>query len=222
MFIGHVAVGLASKRAAPKASLGALTAAALFPDLLWPIFLLTGWEEVWIQPGNTSFTPLAFVHYPWSHSLAAVAVWAALFALVYGLQTRYWRGAGLIGLGVLSHWILDATTHRPDLPLYPGGAVFIGWGLWNSLFGTVAVEGTMFALAVWLYRSAIRPRRRADTLSFWLYVAALLLLYVGASAGPPPPSLGALELTALGAWLLPLWAGWLDRHPAAEASGGAG
>jgi membrane-bound metal-dependent hydrolase YbcI (DUF457 family) len=222
MFIGHIAVGLASKRAAPKASLGALTAAALLPDLLWPIFLLTGWEEVWIQPGNTAFTPLAFVHYPWSHSLAAVAAWAALFALGYGLQTRYWRGAGLIGLGVLSHWILDAVTHRPDLPLYPGGSVFIGLGLWNSVIGTVAVEGAMFALAVWLYRSAAGSRRRAGTLSFGLFVATLLLVYVGAFAGPPPPSLRALELTALGAWLLPLWAGWLDRHAAVEASGGAG
>lgn len=40
MFIGHFAVGFALKRVAPRTSLGTLTAAAQFLDLLWPIFLL--------------------------------------------------------------------------------------------------------------------------------------------------------------------------------------
>jgi hypothetical protein len=74
MFIGHFAVGFASKRLAPRASLGLLLAAPLLPDLLWPIFLFAGWEQVRIDPGNTAFTPLDFVSYPYSHSLAADAV----------------------------------------------------------------------------------------------------------------------------------------------------
>jgi hypothetical protein len=46
MFIGHFAVGFAAKRAAPKTSLGLLLGAPVLLDLLWPIFLLLGWEEV--------------------------------------------------------------------------------------------------------------------------------------------------------------------------------
>jgi hypothetical protein len=46
MFIGHFAVGLASKRAAPRASLAVLLAAPNLLDLLWPIFLLLNWEQV--------------------------------------------------------------------------------------------------------------------------------------------------------------------------------
>src|SRR5689334_17061714 len=81
MFIGHIAVGFASKRVAPRASLGWLMAAPMALDLLWPFFLLAGWEQVRIDPGNTKFTPLDFVSYPFSHSLAMSAVWSVLFGL---------------------------------------------------------------------------------------------------------------------------------------------
>src|SRR5580704_6715491 len=99
-------------------------------DLLWPLFLLAGWEQVRIDPGNTAFTPLDFVSYPYSHSLAMSVVWGILFALLYWGATRYVAGAVVIGFGVVSHWILDFVTHRPDLPLYPGGTARVGLGLW--------------------------------------------------------------------------------------------
>ena len=43
MFIGHFAVGLASKKFAPRANMAVLIAAPLFLDMLWPVFLLLGW-----------------------------------------------------------------------------------------------------------------------------------------------------------------------------------
>ena len=58
MFIGHAAVALAAKKAAPTTSLGTLLMAAQFIDLLWPVFLLVGLEHVRIDPGNTALTPL--------------------------------------------------------------------------------------------------------------------------------------------------------------------
>jgi len=91
MFIGHMAVGFASKRVAPRTSLGLLMAAPMALDLLWPLFLLAGWEQVSIDPGNTAFTPLDFVSYPYSHSLAMSALLGALFGLFYwaGRICRY-------------------------------------------------------------------------------------------------------------------------------------
>ncbi len=53
MFIGHYALALAAKRAAPQTLLGPLFAAASLADLLWPVFLLAGWEQVRIAPGLT-------------------------------------------------------------------------------------------------------------------------------------------------------------------------
>lgn len=54
MFIGHFAVALASKRIAPKTSLGTLMLATGFVDVLWPFFVLFGWEHVRIDPGMNS------------------------------------------------------------------------------------------------------------------------------------------------------------------------
>src|SRR4029077_11692973 len=130
MFIGHNAVAFAAKRAAPRTSLGTLTAAVMFLDLLWPIFLLLGIEHVRIEIGATIFTPLDFYDYPWTHSLTMATAWGVAFGVVYWLKTKYARGAVVIAVCVVSHWILDLIVHRPDLPLWPGGPKF-GFGIWN-------------------------------------------------------------------------------------------
>ena len=69
MFIGHFAVGFAAKRFAPRTSLGVLLAAPLSSDLLWPSFLLFGYEIVRIDPKGMKMAPFDFVSYRWSHSL---------------------------------------------------------------------------------------------------------------------------------------------------------
>ena len=84
MFIGHFATGLAAKKVAPKPSLGTLFMAAQFIDLLWPVLLLLGWENVIVDPGNTKVTPLNFTDYPFSHSMLFVLIWAVLFATEIG------------------------------------------------------------------------------------------------------------------------------------------
>jgi membrane-bound metal-dependent hydrolase YbcI (DUF457 family) len=212
VFIGHIAVGLAAKRAAPKTSLGPLVAAPLAADLLWPVLVLAGVERVRIDPGNTAFTPLAFDSYPWSHSLAMSLLLSALAGAAYWLWRRYRAGALVLAAGVFSHWVLDAVTHRPDLPLYPGSAVKIGLGLWNSVPATLIVEGAMFAAAVWLYARGTRAWDRQGSLGFWAFAAFLVTVYALSAVGPPPPSARAVAFVALAEWLLPLWAWWFDAH----------
>jgi hypothetical protein len=58
VFIGHYAVALAAKRAVPRTSLGTLFAAASLADLLWPIFLLLGWERVLVTSDPNPFLTL--------------------------------------------------------------------------------------------------------------------------------------------------------------------
>ena len=131
MFIGHFALGLAAKPQAPRVSLAMLFAAAQLADLTWPILLAIGVEQVRIDPGNTAVTPLDFVSYPYSHSLLALVVWGLLLAWGYRLLAGNGRRAFLIIFSlVVSHWVLDYLTHRPDMPLYPGSAKF-GLGLWH-------------------------------------------------------------------------------------------
>ncbi len=178
MFIGHFAVALAAKRAAPRASLGALTAAAQLLDLVWPVLVLAGVETVRIEPGNTAFTPLNFVSYPYTHSLAAAVLRAIIGGVAYWLVSRYRAGAIFVGLAVVSHWFLDWITHRPDLPLAPGSRVYVGLGLWNSVPATLIVEGLLFAGGVWLYAAGTRALDRIGRLGFWSYVAFLAVVYI--------------------------------------------
>jgi membrane-bound metal-dependent hydrolase YbcI (DUF457 family) len=220
MFIGHIAVGLAAKRLAPKTSLGLLVAAPVALDLLWPVLLLAGVERVRIDPGNTAFTPLAFAYYPWSHSMLMALVWSALAGAGYWLWRRYRAGALVLAAGVFSHWVLDAVSHRPDLPLYPGGATRVGLGLWNSVPATLVVECGIFAAGVWLYARATKPTDRKGTYGFWAFVGFLAALYAMDAFGPPPPSVRAIGFAGLALWLLPLWAWWFDAHRSCSCPAG--
>jgi len=212
MFIGHFAVGLASKRAAPKASLGPLMAAPLLADLLWPIFLLLGWEQVRLVPGGKTFQVLEFTSYPYSHSLEMDVVWGLLFATVYWGLTRYRAGAAVIFCGVLSHWVMDVIVHVPDLPITVNGSTRLGLGLWNSVAGTVLVEYVLLATGAWLYARTTRARDRTGRWSFWAFVALLALFYASSIFAGAPPTVPALAGGTLVLWLFPFWAGWFDRH----------
>ena len=211
MFLGHYAVGLAAKKIAPQASLGALIAAPILLDLLWPIFLLLGWEHVTIEPNRNPFLRLFFDFYPISHGLIAVVGWATLFASLYFGFTRYALGALVIWLGVVSHWLLDFIVHRPDLPLYSGSRLY-GLGLWNYRAVTIGIELALLMLGIFLYLRQTRAKDRIGNYVFWAFILFLLAAYGGATFGPPPRSVKMLAIAALFTCLFIPWAWWFDRH----------
>jgi hypothetical protein len=112
---------------------------------------------------------------------------------------------------VLSHWVLDLITHRPDLQLAPG-ALKLGLGLWNSVAATVTVEGGLFAFGVFVYATATRARNRIGRVAFWALVVFLVAIYIANIVGPPPPSARAVSLVTLLMWLFIPWAVWIDRN----------
>ena len=212
MFIGHFGIAFAAKRAAPKTSLGTTFVAAQLADLLWPLFLLFGWEHVRITPSSNPFLTLEFTNYPWSHSLLMELVWGVAIGALYFAITRYGRGAVIVALLVPSHWVLDLLVHRPDLPLYPGGGVRFGLGLWNNPIATVVVEGIVFIVGVAMYARGTQPSDRIGRWGFWGLVAFLIVLYVVSSVSPPPTSVRALAWSALVGWPLMVWPWWVDRR----------
>jgi hypothetical protein len=212
MFLGHFAVGFAAKRSAPAVSLGLLFLAAQFLDLLWPTLLFAGVEQVVIAPGDTALTPLAFTHYPVSHSLLAVLGWGALFALAHRMLGGTARAALVLGALVVSHWLLDALVHRPDLPLTPWGAARVGLGLWNAPLAAIALESALFVGGLWLYARRTEAEDATGRWALWALVASLVLIQVGNLMGEPPPSVIAIAWVGQAQWLLVLWAFWIDRH----------
>lgn len=213
MFIGHFALAFAAKRATPLLSLGTLFLACQFADLLWPTLLVFGIEHVEIDPGNTAMTPLNFVSYPYSHSLVMLLVWAALFALIYRI-VKGSNTAAMIMLAalVLSHYVLDVITHRPDMPVTIGGSMKLGLGLWNFPGTALATESAMFIIGTAFYSSATRAKDRIGHIGMYALIVVMVALFFAALYGPPPPSTAALAVGGHFTWLFVVWAYWVDRH----------
>jgi hypothetical protein len=219
MFVGHYAVGLAAKKFAPRTSLGLLIAAPILLDLLWPIFLLIGWEQVSIQPNPNPFLRLSFDSYPISHGLVAAIGWATLFASIYFGIARYLAGAIAVWVGVVSHWVLDYVVHRPDLPLYAStgrlytaGNRLFGLSLWNHRWITIAVEVLMLAAGVVIYLWTTKAKDQIGNIAFYAFVFVLVGLYAFVVFGPPPKSVKQLAIGSLCTWLFAVWAWFFDSH----------
>jgi hypothetical protein len=217
LFLGHFAVALGAKKAAPEVSLGSLVLGAQLADMLWPVFLLLGWERVQIVPGMTRVTPLDFVSYPYSHSLLAELASGAVIGGTYYTLRKSARGAIMLALCVPSHWLLDYISHRPDMPIVPGGARY-GLGLWNFPVATFIVEFTFFAAGVALYLSAVILKDRAHRYGLWSLLILLCVLYLASFFGPPPPDMHVLAWSALAIWLTVPWAAWADWQGQARRS----
>jgi len=220
MFIGHFGVGFAAKKFTKKTSLGTLFFAAQFIDLLWPFFVIFGIEKVAIDPGNTAFTPLDFIYYPFSHSLLGVLIWALLFGVVYFIIKKDLKSSIILGTLVLSHWILDFITHRPDLPLLLGSdSVLVGLGLWNSIIATVIIESMIFIAGVYLYIAATKAKNKVGAYSLWSLLIFFAVIYLSNLFGPPPESAEAVGYVSLAQWLLIAWAYWIDRNRSITGTG---
>lgn len=131
--MGHFSAGLIAKPVIPQVPLWVLFVAAETNDLLYFLFSSTG-----IEP-KTSFT-MDFEHgvrylttstNPWSHGLFMSIVWSLVAGLVAFLVYRNKRIAGVMGLIVFSHWLLDFLMHS-NLPVFFADSPLLGLGLENS------------------------------------------------------------------------------------------
>lgn len=212
MFIGHFGVGLGAKKATPSISLGTLFLSAQLLDLLWPTFLLAGWEHVEIEPGITAMAPLRFTDYPITHSMFMALLWGIVFGAVYFLIKRKNREALILGLIVFSHWILDLLVHIPDLPLFPGSSTFLGFGLWNYKWLAILLEMIVFLTGLLFYLQTTKAKNKSGRYGFWAMIIFLLAIYVSNLLGPPPPNVKAIAWAGELQWIFVIWAYWIDKN----------
>jgi LexA-binding, inner membrane-associated putative hydrolase len=212
MLVGHFAVGLLAKRAEPQISLGTAVLAAMLADFLWCLFMMAGVEQVQLRPGIGAANYWHPTNIAVSHSLLTDAIWGALFAGAFVFLRRRPRGAWFLFAAVLSHWLLDFVSHRPDMPLLPGVPRYFGLGLWTSIPLTLVVEGGIWLLALVLYARATRPARRTGTYAFWSVVILLTLAWYNNIAGPPPPNPQTAPIASLVFFsLVVAWGYWMNR-----------
>jgi hypothetical protein len=117
----------------------------------------------------------------------------------------------IVGITVISHWVLDLVTHRPDMPLWPGGPK-LGMGLWDSVPGTLLVEGALFVAAIAAYSRSFPPMDRVGVWALASLVAFTGLIWLSGPWAPPPPDSTSVAAVAMAMWIFPLWAAWIERH----------
>lgn len=210
MFVGHLGVGLIGKRIEPRISLGTWMLAVMLADLVFFPLSIAGIEKFHVEAGAAVNRFVGDV--PYSHSLLMDIIWGALFAAAYYLRRRYPRGAWLLFGAVLSHWVLDVISHRPDMQLAPGIPTVFGWGLWNSIPATLAVEGGFWIVAIVVYVRATRAVSRLGIFFFWAGIVLLTLSWYsnirrGMDPDPVRAGVGGLIFFSL----MIAWAYWMNR-----------
>lgn len=202
MFAGHVGAALAIGRVERRVNVGVFVLAALLPDLVLWVFVLLGWEAVVIPPDFASTHQPQFV-FPLSHGLLAGAAWSVLAAGATWAcyprlaQRRVWA-AVLVAGAVLSHWLLDALVHAPELPLAGDASMKVGLGLWSAMPVALAVEAAiaLMGLGLFIAGSAL-SRARKIALSLLLLVI-LAGTVAGMTIAAAPPSIAAMAWSSLG------------------------
>lgn len=219
MFVGHYAIGFSGKKLAPRVSLGVFVLAAIAADILWSVLLLSGVEQVEFTSGKGAGQYFKGLNIGLSHSLAMDLVWAVLLAAGVYLFTQYARGAVIVFLAVLSHWVLDVISHRPDMPIWPGQGPRLGLGLWTSLPMTLLVEGGVWTLALAVYVTSHVFSSRARLWGFWVGGLILTLIWYGNITGPPPANARSASIFSLLIFSISvIWAIWIDRPAVRSAS----
>lgn len=217
MFVGHLGVGLAMKKADQRINLGLLFFAAMLLDVLLWIFVLLGIERVIIPPNFSALHYLTF-SFPYSHSLVGALAWTGLaFGIVkYVLfRKKDWsaRAATILAIVVFSHFVLDFLSHVPDLPI-AGDSFKIGFGLNTNIWVEFAVEVLLAAIGLVVYR---RSDKRTNRLAWYGLIALMTLLSALTALGAmssiaPVPTQAAISGLVM-IPLVSLIAFWLDRKP---------
>ncbi|MBD2841945.1 hypothetical protein [Erythrobacter rubeus] len=155
MFVGHWAPAFAAAAISPSGpKLATYFIAAQLVD--WGFFALAlfGIERMRVDPDATVMVPFDLYHMPYTHSLLGTGIWAVAMAGVVLILNRNLIGGLLAGLVVMSHWLLDWITHRPDMTI-AGGEETYGLGLWNYPFAAIPLEAgiTLAAFVFYLKRT---------------------------------------------------------------------
>jgi hypothetical protein len=201
MFVGHYGPSFGLRRASGGVPLWVLFLAVQFVDVLWSILVIAGVERVRITPGFTASSPLDLYYMPYTHSLAASVAWAVLLGWLASLVWS--RGGGLVvGLCVLSHWILDLPVHVADLPLW-GDLHKVGFGLWDRPVIAFVLEAGVLVAGVAVYAKHAKSKA-----AIWIFALLMLAIQMSNLVMPPPAKSEQFALMALSLYLVFAAAAW--------------
>jgi hypothetical protein len=214
MFVGHLGAGLVAKAANRRINLGVLFGAAMLLDAVLWLAVLAGVERMNIPADYAARHYLTF-WFPYSHSLLGAALWGGVAGLIW---RAFARGAGagaggfIVALTVISHWVLDALVHAPELSLWGLNSPMIGLDLWDHQPWALVVEFAVAIAGLALYWRHARPRPWRGLGVAALVAVAGVFTALGAFPTQPPPGVLPIASTSLVIIVIfTLLAGFADR-----------
>jgi membrane-bound metal-dependent hydrolase YbcI (DUF457 family) len=140
--IDHAATALLVKRRFPSASMTSLLVSVQTLELAWVALNYLGIERTATESTVRSVADIHLAYMPYSHSVgtALIAALAAWLIIEKGFRRAVLGRA--VGLGIISHLILDLLTHGHDIVLWPGlPSPKLGLGLYETApFAAFVVE----------------------------------------------------------------------------------
>lgn len=205
------------KRADKTLSLGLLFIAVQLSDLIYGVTLLTGAEKVNVIAGTNPLTSAEYTFFPYSHSLVATLLWAGLVALIFLIaplksSLPKSKTALVMATAVLSHFVLDAIVHNPEVDLLGNGVYKIGLGLWNYPFASYIVEALLLITGLWIYLRSTKSTAFSGRFGLPILSVILLILNAVNTFGLSPTGTENFAVTMLAVYLGTIVAAfWLDR-----------
>jgi len=118
--IDHAATGLLVKRRFPSAPMTSLLVSVQAMELAWVALNYLGIERTTTESTVRSVADIHLAYMPYSHSVGTALVAAlAVWLIIEKGFSRAVLGRA-VGLGIISHLILDLLTHGHDIVLWPG------------------------------------------------------------------------------------------------------
>jgi hypothetical protein len=216
--INHAAAALLVKRRYQDVSLVPILIAVQAMELLWVGLNYVGVERTATEPVVRYVGDIHLAYMPFSHSVATM-LGAAALAWAIGAFTGRPRLGAAVGLGVVSHLVLDLTTHDRDIALAP---LLNGPEYGTRLYGQLPLAAFLLELGFgvlcwWVYRGG-----RALLAVIVGFNLANLSLFFAAVPGPEHWLAGRpilLTTTILAQIIVTLWAVWwgAQRSPSPPA-----
>src|SRR5690349_20374909 len=156
--VDHAATALLIKRRFPSVSLLPLLLSVQAMELAWVGLNYLGVERTTTEATVHSVVDIHLAYMPYSHSVATAVGGALLAWLVVEKGLHRPLLARAIGIGIVSHLLLDVVTHARDIVLWPGTSVpALGLDLYDRapLWG-FALE-VVYGVACWRVYRGSRP-----------------------------------------------------------------
>jgi membrane-bound metal-dependent hydrolase YbcI (DUF457 family) len=152
--VDHAATALLIKRRYPSVTIAPLLVSVQAMELAWVLLNYLGIERTTTEATVRSVADIHLAFMPYSHSIAT-AVGSAFLAWLI-IEKGFGRMAlgRAVGLGIVSHLILDLATHAHDIVLWPGLATpKLGLGLYDAApLAAFVIELIYGAVCWYVYR----------------------------------------------------------------------